>query len=142
MLNREAAPRPETSAFGFGLPPLIEMPTELFPPPVLLGDSAFPPPEAFDEATPPDMSGFLPSGEIATRAARFPSGTGTTGAGGAGVAESAIKVPVEPAGAFETVGRTSGAATSPCCARAPSLGAEPALISSFGRAGPFCAALR
>src|SRR5580700_909032 len=136
MLNFPMLPRPETLAFGFGLPPLMMMPVALAPPALLLAGSAVPPLEAEGVGAPPGTPGFLPSGEIATRADKFPSGTGTTGAGGAGEAERAISVPVEPAGAFDADGATSGAAaSSPSCLRAPSRGADPALISRFGKSG-------
>src|SRR5882757_7407075 len=139
MLNFPMPPRAETLELGFGFPPLIEIPVALVPPALLLAASEVPTLDAEDAVEPPGAPGFLPSGEIATRAARFPSGTGTTGAGGAGEAERAISVPVEPAGALDAEGATSGAAvSSPSCLRAPSLGAEPALISSLGFAGPFC----
>ena len=48
-------------------------------------------PETLRALLAPGVPGFPPSGEIEMRAARFPSGTLTWGAGGAGVAESAIK---------------------------------------------------
>src|ERR1700686_4963249 len=137
MLNFPTPPKGETLALGFGLPPLIVMPVAFFPPPLLPAASVFPPMDAEDAGAPPGTPGCLPSGEIATRADKFPSGTGTAGAGGAGEAERAIRVPVEPAGAFDAEGETSGAAARlPSCLRAPSRGAEPALISSFGFAGP------
>src|SRR6202795_5354084 len=143
MLNFPTPPKAETLALGFGLPPLIVMPVAFFPPPLLPAASVEPPLEAADAGSPPGAPGFLPSGEIATRADKFPSGTGTAGAGGAGEAERAIKVPVEPAGAFDAEGATSGAtASSPSCLRAPSRGVDPALISSLGFAGPFCWAIR
>src|SRR6202040_1272459 len=132
MLNFPTPPKPETLALGFGFPPLMMMPVAFAPPELLLAASAFPPLEAEDAGTPPGTPGFLPSGEIATRADKFPSGTGIAGAGGAGEAERAIRVPVEPAGAFDAEGETSGAAaSSPSCLRAPSRGVDPALISSF-----------
>src|SRR5258708_6783235 len=135
------SPRRETLEFGFGFPPLVTMPVAFAPPALLLAASEFPPLE--DAGAPPDAPGFLPSGEIATRADKLPSGTGTAGAGGAGEAERAIRVPVEPAGACDAEGATSGAAaSSPSCFRAPSRGVEPALISTFGFAGPFCWAIR
>src|SRR5580700_7472292 len=108
MLNFPMPPRPETLAFGFGFPPLMMMPVALAPPALLLAGSAVPPLEAEGASAPPGTPGFLPSGEIATRADKFPSGTGTTGAGGAGEAERAIRVPVDPAGAFDTEAATSG----------------------------------
>src|SRR5258708_7438862 len=143
MLNFPTPPRPETLEFGFGFPPLITIPVAFAPPALLLAASEFPPLDAEDAGGPPDAPSFLPSGEIATRADKLPSGTGTAGAGGAGEAERAIRVPVEPAGAFDAEGATSGAAaSSPSCFRAPSRGVEPALISTFGFAGPFCWAIR
>src|SRR5580692_541525 len=143
MLNFPTPPSPETLALGFGFPPLIVMPVALVPPALLLATSVVPPFETAAAGAPPGTPGFLPSGEIATRADKFPSGTGTTGEGGAGEVESAISVPVEPAGAFDADGATSGAAaSSPSCLRAPSRGADPALISSFGFAGPVCWAAR
>src|SRR4029077_3212966 len=101
MLNFPTPPRPETLELGFGFPPLMLMPVAFAPPALLLATSEVPPLEAAGVGEPPGTSGFLPSGEIATRAERFPSGTGIAGAGGAGEAERAISVPVEPAGAFE-----------------------------------------
>src|ERR1700722_17240420 len=133
MLNFPRPPRPEKLELDFGFPPLIVMPVAFAPPALLLAATVVPPFEAEGVAEPPGTPGFLPSGEIATRADKFPSGTGTTGAGGAGEAERAITAPAEPAGAFDVNGATSGAAaSSPSCLRAPSRGVEPALISSFG----------
>src|ERR1700757_67728 len=108
MLNFPTPPRPETLEFGFGFPPLITMPVAFDPPALLLAISAVPPLEVEGAGVPPGTPGFLPSGEIAARADKFPSGTGTTGTGGAGEAERAISVPVEPAGAFDAEGATSG----------------------------------
>src|ERR1700730_13044221 len=139
MLNFPTPPRPEMPELGFGFPPLIVMPVAFAPPTPLLAATMGPALEAEGADTPPGTPGFLPSGEIATRDDKFPSGTGTTGAGGAGEAERAMRVPVEPAGAFAAEGVTSGAAaSSPSCLRAPRRGAEPALISSLGFGGPFC----
>src|SRR5579883_1236141 len=137
MLKPRVSPRPETPVCGIGSPPLITIPIELFPPAVVPGNGVPPPPVAGDPGAPPGTPGFLPSGDRETRAAKFPSGTGTTGAGGAGVAESAISVLAEPTVVFEFDGTTSGAAaTSPGCFLASKRGVEPALISSFGLAGP------
>src|ERR1700719_2755076 len=139
MLNFPRPPRPEKLELDFGFPPLIVMPVAFAPPALLLAATVVPPLEAEGADTPPGTPGFLPSGEIATRADKFPSGTGTTGAGGAGEAERAMRVPMEPAGAADAEGATSGAAaSSPSCLRAPSRGADPAFISSFGFRGPFC----
>lgn len=119
------------------------MPTGLFPAasPALGPD---PPPDPFEEAPePPGVPAPLPSGETATRAARFPLGTSTMGAGGAGVADKAIIVADGPpaAPAFSTA--SSGArSTSPFFERSASRGAEPALISSLGRAGPLVTSAR
>src|SRR5258708_20567283 len=135
-------PSPDTLEFGFGFPPLITMPVTFDPPALLLAISAVPPFEADGAVERPGTPGFLPAGEIATRADRLPSGTGTTGAGGAGEAESAISVPLEPAGAFDADRATSGAAaSSPSCFRAPSPGVETALILNFGFSGPLFSAL-
>src|SRR2546429_7606203 len=81
-----ASPSPDIPLFAGGFPPrmLTSIPllAALFPvlvPPLLAGG----PPTAngvpFGE--PPGTPGFLPSGEMETRAARFPLG-GATGAGG------------------------------------------------------------
>src|SRR5260370_1126169 len=86
MLNFPTPPSPETLELGFGFPPLITMPVALAPPALLLAISAVPPFEFEEAGDPPGAPGFLPSGDIATRADKFPSGTGTTGAGGAGEA--------------------------------------------------------
>src|SRR5713101_4956960 len=79
---------PPPDALAEGLPPLMLIPTALLP--ALLPEFA----EAFAFAAPfgvpPGAPGCLPSGEMETRAAVLPCG-GCTGAGGAGLAESAIK---------------------------------------------------
>lgn len=85
--------------FGLGLPPLMLTAVEFFPvalpvaePPRLSEVPPAPPfVAAVDAGWPPGTPGCLPSGEIATRAARFPCG-GALGAAGPGVAESAMKV--------------------------------------------------
>ncbi len=115
----------------------MEMPTELFPVPPLefpVPDPPLPAP-AVPLGDAPDAPG-LPSGEIATRAARFPCGTGITGPGGAGFAESAISV--DGAEEFAAPGSgTSGAPPlSPVCVRSATRGAEDGLICNFGFAGP------
>src|SRR4029077_14797395 len=63
-------------------PPLVPPIEDEFPPEPPLPRGPF--------SAPPGTPGCLPSGEIATRADRFPCGTVTSGAGGAGEAESAI----------------------------------------------------
>ena len=67
------------------------LPAEFFPAPPLLEAPPPVPPFSFEPwSTPPGLPGCLPSGEIATRADRFPCGTLTSAAGGAGFAEIAI----------------------------------------------------
>ncbi len=128
--------------FAGGFPPLMLTFTPFFPPalpvpvpPPLPGPPPAPPlAPGVPFGAPPGARGCLPSGEMETRAARFPCGS-MTGAGGAGVAESAINVAVFP---FATLGcaPTSGAGpASPVCARGATRGAAPAFNSSFGRAG-------
>ena len=70
ITNLPGEPSPETLASGLGLPPLIEMPTELLPVP-LPEFPASPLPLPAPGALLGEVPG-LPSGEIATRAARFP----------------------------------------------------------------------
>src|SRR5215471_21442542 len=96
------APMPETVPGAFGDPPVTLTPVELAPvagpapvPPA--GCSLFPLEFGFASGEPPGTPGFFPSGEMVTRAARFPGG-GATGAGGPGVAESATSVCPEPSG--------------------------------------------
>ena len=85
---------------------------------------------------PPGTPGCFPSGEMETRAARFPCG-GATGTGGAGLAESAIKVEELPLKPASCVAPTSGAGpASPACAFCAMRGAAPVFSSTFGRAGP------
>src|SRR5215475_2511147 len=96
------APRPETVLGAFGEPPLILTPAEFapfaLPLPAPPGSRVAPLlPFAFASEEPPGTPGFFPSGEIVTRAARFPGG-GATGAGGPGVAERAISVCPDPLG--------------------------------------------
>ena len=140
-LSFNGEPIPDGLAPDFGFPPLIEMPTELFPLPLPAPAASLPPvPEpaaAFGVA--PAAPGF-PSGDIATRAARFPCGEGTTGAGGAGFADSAISEEVALELGVPPMG-TSGTAAllSPFSECAETRGAEDGLISSFGLAGPFVA---
>src|SRR5580658_8923366 len=111
-------PRPDIPAFGFGFPPLMLIPMELFPAPPTFEPEL--PLEVFvGFPEPPPVPLPFPSGEIATRAARLPLGTSTTGAGGAGVEDSAIIVAdgplAAPVGPFTTSG--AAGATSPVCVR-------------------------
>src|ERR1700738_5071633 len=130
--------------FGVGLPPLmltaVEFVPAIFPdayPPIF---SAVPPtpPLLFSigEGLPPRTPGCLPSGEMETRAARFPC-AGVLGATGPGVAERAMSV--EALGFIEFWRASSGAgpasfAGDRCCA---TRGAAPAFNSNLGRAGGF-----
>src|SRR5277367_2562147 len=84
-------------------------------PPTLAADPPDPPLSAASFAEPPGAPDLLPSGEIATRAERLPCGTLTSGAGGAGVAEIAIKrcKLSSPAEAVEPI---TGAAPASACA--------------------------
>src|SRR3989441_12366974 len=85
------------------LPPLSDpLPAPPFAPGVPLGE-------------PPGTPGCLPSGEMETRAARFPCDA-TTGAGGAGDADSAINVAAFPFVTPDCAEPTSGTgSTSPVC---------------------------
>src|SRR6516165_5245771 len=124
--NFPEAPKPELGEFGFGFPPLILMPMEL----LAAGSLAVPEalPEVLAAAAPP-VPLSLPSGETATRAARFPFGTSTIGAGGAGAADRAITVVDWPPELVAPA--TSGAgAISPFCFRSATRGAEPAFSST------------
>src|SRR5438874_11700721 len=107
-----ASPSPDIPLFAGGFPPRMLMSATLLPalvPPVLLDEPVagpFAPGVSLGEPT--GTPGFLPSGEMETRARRFPCG-GTTGAGGAGVAESAINVEELPFSPDNCVLPTSGA---------------------------------
>src|ERR1700704_4868212 len=74
--------------------PLMKIPSGLWPP-LPAADTPFVPTPS--EAA-PGTPGCDPSGEIETRAERFPAGTDGGGATSAGVAESAINVLASPAG--------------------------------------------
>ena len=138
-------PRPKFPEFARGCPPLILTSMSFFPPPLpvpvppRLSGPPLAPPFALGVpfGEPPGTLGCLPSGEIETRAARFPCG-GTTGEGGPGVAERAINVEAFPLATPNWAEPTSGAGSiSPVCARGARRGAAPAFNSSFGRAGAF-----
>ena len=125
--------------FTGGLPPLMLISIALFPFPLLVpvppaGPPAFPAAPETSLGEPPGTPGCLPSGEMESRAARFPCG-GTKGAGGPGVAESAMNVAGSSFAPLVSAVPSSGAGlASPVCAR-PTRGAAPAFNSSFGRAG-------
>ena len=85
-------PRPELGLLFALFPPLMKIPSGPRPPP----PTAASPLASLAEAAPPELPGLGPSGEIETRAARFPAGIAGGGTG-AGVAESAISVSLLPA---------------------------------------------
>src|SRR5580698_2056379 len=80
----------------------------------------FSPAPAAAPAVAPGVPGFAPSGEIEIRAARFPSGTLTWGAGGAGDAESAIRRrrPASPWSAAAPISGAGPASAPVACRRA------------------------
>ena len=126
------APRPEVPWFAGGFPPLILM--SIAPFPFVMPEPLPPLPPAKPPGL-PDAPGCLPSGEMDKRAARFPRG-GTTGAGGPGVAESAIKVAGLPSPVLACATPISGAGLAfPVCSCGATRGAALAFNSSFGRAG-------
>ena len=137
------AASPEATLFASGFPPRILMSIALFPvlfpapiPPPVLGGLVAPLALGVPFCEPPGTPGCFPSGEMETCAARFPCG-GATGAGGAGLAESAIKVEELPPRPASCVAATSGAGpASPVCALCAMRGAAPVFSSTFGRAGP------
>src|SRR2546427_10452632 len=104
-----------------GAPPEMLTLVELVPapPPEFVPEAAWSAPEfpvefAFASTEPPGTPGFVPSGEIVTRAATFPAG-GVTGAGGPGVAESAISVLPEPFGEGSCAATSGPEAAEPSC---------------------------
>src|ERR1700735_1917518 len=84
-------------------------------PPAFAAVPPEPPLPAPPFSEPPGTPVLLPSGEIAIRAERFPCGTLTSGAGGAGAAEIAIKR-CKLSSPAEVVGPTTGAAPASMCA--------------------------
>src|SRR5271163_991548 len=101
-------------------------------PPTLAADPPDPPLSAAPFAEPPGAPDLLPSGEIATRAERFPCGTLTSGAGGAGDAEIAIKR-CKLASPGETAAPISGAAPASFCdARRSATGFDIGLTGNCG----------
>ena len=131
-----ALPNPETELFATGFPPLILIVADD------LLDALSVPVEAelftsAGAAAEAPVAPGLPSGEIATRAARFPCG-GAIGASGPGMADNAINVAAFSVEDPTRCPPTSGAGPAStaffsCAIR----GAAPALNSSFGRAGVF-----
>ncbi len=137
------APTPETVLLLLrGDPPLMLTPAEFAPAPVPAPatEAACSPPElplalGLASGAPPGTPGFRPSGEIATRAARFPAGE-TTGAGGPGVAERAISVCSEPFGDVSCAATSGAGSASASCLLWATRGAAPVLSCTFGRSGP------
>ncbi len=130
--------------FAGGFPPLmltsnpLSAPSEPLPdPPLLPGPPPAPPLDlGIPFGAPPGTPGWWPSGEMETRAERFPCGSCAMGTGGAGVAERAMNVAAFPFAALACASPTSGAGpASPVCARDPTRGEAPAFSSSLGRAG-------
>lgn len=145
-LGRKSAlpePSPLDGDARLGSPPVMLIPGGPFPapfglPPVPPGLPAPPPEPPVDPSTPaalpPGTPGCAPSGEITTRAERFPAGTCNPGAGGAGVAERAMMflVPASPLGGL---GPRSGAGSiSFVAVRGPDRATAEGASSSFGRA--------
>src|SRR5262245_20181009 len=135
------AASPEVVLGDLGEPPVMLMPP-IAPlalpaplPPAACSAPLSPLELGFASGEPPGTPGFFPSGEMATRAARFPGG-GTTGAGGPGVAESATSVCPEPSGELSGPATSGSGRAAPSCLRCAARGAEPALICSLGRSGP------
>src|SRR6266478_10200904 len=94
LRDAEPMPSPGAEAVFALFAPLMKMPSGPWPPLPAADTAIVPtPPEAA-----PGTSGCDPSGEIETRAERFPAGTDGGGATSAGVAESAINVLASPAG--------------------------------------------
>src|SRR6266404_255608 len=104
LRNAEPMPSSGTEAVFALLAPLMKMPSGPWPP-LSAEDTPFVP-TPFEAA--PGTPGCDPSGEIETRAERFPAGTDGGGATSAGVADSAINVSASPAGCCAN----SGAAAS------------------------------
>ncbi len=116
-------PSPEIGLVFAPLPPLMKMPSGPWPPP----PPALPSPAPMPEGVSPGVPGLGPSGEIETRAERFPAGIAGGGATGAGVAESAMSV------SFVLARRpTSGAATFASTFRGVARGAD---IGFTGKSG-------
>jgi len=125
--SRDAGPMPKRGVgLAFALfPPLIKMPSGPRPP----APPGLPPPVPASDPVAPGVPGFGPSGEIETRAERFPAGI-AGGATGAGVAESAMIVSFSPARP-----PTSGAAAFDSDFRGAARGADIGFTGSMGFAG-------
>src|ERR1700735_150043 len=92
-----------------GASPFALAPEFVPAPPALAAEPPEPPLPSAPFAEPPGTPARVPSGEMATRAERFPCGTLTSGAGGPGVAEIAIRR-CKLSSPAEAVGPTTGAA--------------------------------
>src|SRR5438874_6081681 len=128
------APIPEVTFELRGAPPEILTAVELFPaaPPAPAPAAASAP---FASGAPSGAPGFCPSAEIVARAARLPAG-GAAGAGGPGLAESAINACAAPLGEVSCAATSGAGSAAPCCFLFETRGATPALICNFGRSGP------
>src|SRR5258708_6439098 len=126
---------PEVTSALRGAPPEILTAVGLVPAPPAEPAEGFPVPFDFASGVPPGAPGFFPSGEMVTRAARFPAG-GATGADGPGAAESAISVCAEPFGEVSCAATSGAGSVAPSCFLCETRGATPALICNFGRSGP------
>ncbi len=93
--SRVASPilSPEVGLVFALFPPVMKMPSGPWP----AAPPALSPPAPMPDVVPPGVPGLGPSGEIETRAERFPAGIVGGGATGAGVAERAIRVSLSPA---------------------------------------------
>ena len=126
--SRDAGPMPSPEVGPeFALfPPLMKMPSGPWP----AAPPALPPPGPVPDAVPPGAPGLGPSGEIETRAERFPAGIAGGGATGAGVADSAMRVSFAPARP-----PTSGAAAFVSVFCGAARGADNGFTGSSGFAG-------
>src|SRR5260370_12356803 len=124
---------PEVTFALRGAPPEILTAVGLVPAPPAEFAAEFPVLLGCASAVPPGTPGFFPSGEIVTRAARFPAGGAT--ADGPGVAESAISVCAEPFGEVSCAATSGAGSVAPSCFLCETRGATPALICNFGRSG-------
>src|SRR3984957_1543320 len=97
-----------------GASPFALAPEFVPAPPALAAEPPEPPLPSAPFAEPPGTPARVPSGEMATRAERFPCGTLTSGAGGPGVAEIAIRR-CKLSSPAEAVGPMTGAAPASAC---------------------------
>src|SRR5580704_2942193 len=94
--------------------PFVLAPEFVPAPPALPAEPPEPPLPSAPFAEPPGVPARVPSGEMATRAERFPWGTLTSGAGGPGVAEIAIRR-CKLSSPAEAVAPITGAAPASAC---------------------------